>query len=407
MQKLSGRVQRKTSKLQRAKFTSRCERMANSAAAAERLTTRLMEGPALSATLICNRSSLLVSTGGPHILQVNSSVTIQGVKGPGASWVNDTFTVEEVVSPSYVKLSKAGLPLAPRDVPYSFNGPISIAPFGSVHIYWPIAKVTTGSTPHTLPSFGAVEIAGSNDSRFHGSQAALALDSSGLSFYFRLAFLPGGDVTSPCSAAKINHRFDDVMRSVPAYSAIHLGPGTFETRGTASIYVSDSNDFSQVHVGWILRAGQRLLGSGIDVSVVKLVLPMDEINQTVAIAHHSNPSADYAEVADLTLDVNVDGHVAPYGAFPAPVTCDAVSLGGNFIRVRRVRAIHFCTQAAAEGFVIGVNATDSRPAPVFNVVEECILELPGRNNTHETTLLSNVGNDSRISRFQLFFPSSC
>jgi len=56
-------------------------------------------------------------------------------------------------------------------------------------------------------------------------------------------------------------RFDAVMQTIAAQFpgkkvAIHLGPGTFETRG----YPNSG--------GWQIKAGMRILGSGIDVTTI-------------------------------------------------------------------------------------------------------------------------------------------
>jgi hypothetical protein len=85
---------------------------------------------------------------------------------------------------------------------------------------------------------------------------------------------------------------------------------------------------------------------------------------------------DFFELSDLTVDCNGPGHTAPYGIFPAPVTCGAVILGGNFTALSRVRVINFCTLGLSGG--------------AFMAIEDCIVEKPGENNTHETTLLTSV-----------------
>src|SRR5262249_15694893 len=91
------------------------------------------------------------------------------------------------------------------------------------------------------------------------------------------------------------------------------------------------------------------------------------------------------------------GHVAPYKIFPAPVTCGAVVLIGSFMRVHRVRVVNFCVQAPPECFPIALFASSSQPAS-FNIVEDCIVEKPSENNTHETTLLCSVGDAYANSR---------
>ena len=376
--------------------------------------TRL--GPALSATLTCNLREFVVGTQFAHGLLPGdvgvALVTINSVRGPGLASFNGTFTLKEILSPLHfvLEITTPYLPTAPPDVESSAfeftrttypnnTGNLNTLP-AIARIFWPVAKVAT-TVPHGLPSFGAVKVEGIT-SPYAGEYVALGPDSSGQKFAFRLSSLPPADDTSPlsCTVTKINHRFDEAMRSVPVYSVIHLGPGTFETRGGAPDYLAHINDWTQVHVGFVVRQGQRLLGSGIGATTVTLVLPIDGINQTTAITHFSNQlatNADYAEVADLTVDCNALFHAAPYGIFPAPVTCGAVDLAGSFMSLRRVRAINFCVQAYSECFALALGPGKSltpgvSQPPVFNVIEDCIVEKPGENNTHETTLL-NIHTD--------------
>jgi hypothetical protein len=372
-------------------------------------------GPPLSATLTCNRFEFVVGTQFNHditSLTPPKQVTITGAVGPAADWFNGVFTVQEILSPLHFVLqfdaAKTGtppvnLPVAPPDVPYSYNPFIKVLlPNGTnviAHIYWPVAKVTT-TQAHGVPSFGAVKIEIEDEnirSTFAGEYVALGPASTGQSFYYRLSSLPDGNTTASSTVTRIIHRYDEVMRTAPTCSVIHLGPGTFETRGYAPIYISNPNNYTQLHVGYVFRPGQRLLGSGLGASVLKLVLPLDEINQTSAIGNAGHPQApisevtDYAEVRDLTIDCNAPGHVAPYGIFPAPVTCGGVGLGGSFMRASRVRVINYCTQGRAECFGLFFFPNLSQP-PVFNVIEDCIMEKPGENNTHETSQLGSVGD---------------
>jgi len=374
--------------------------------------TRL--GPGLQASLTFKGRQFVLSTNFANGLQPDSVVTITNARGPAAAWFNKSFKVVEKLSALHVLLSfdyldgqtaPSGNPPAPPDVPYSFNDYIYVNYADSTenihktlptiaHIYWPIARVTVPAN-HGLKVFDAVTVGNVSPIDYQGDYPILGpLSPTGTGFAYRLRFLPGSDVTTPinCTVTRRIHRYDEVMRAAPFPSVIHLGPGLFETRGAAPIYVANATDYTQLHTGCIIRAGQRLLGSGMGVTTLKLVLPVDDLNQTTAIGNYSYPNADGAEVSDLTVDCNADGHAAPHGTFPAPVTCGAVGLGGSFIHIHRVRAIHFCTQARAECFVLGAGASDHGTVPTFNVLEDCIMEEPGRNNTHETTLLINGGS---------------
>jgi hypothetical protein len=369
----------------------------------------LQQGPSIEAQVTCKRAEFVVGTQWEHGLlaaDIGSDVTITGARGPGEEWFNDTFTLKAIVSPIHFALefTKSGLPPVPPEVESSSFDFIKVSyPINSgnlnalpaiARIYWPVAKVSA-SQDLALSTFGSALIEDVSTGDFEGNYAVLGPGDAGTSFRYRLKFLPPADVTSAlaCQVGKVTCRFDEVMRATPANSVIHLGPGSFETRGSAPVYIANPSDWTQLHVGFIIRPAQRLLGSGLGASVLKLVLPVDGINQTAAIATFLNvfPNVDYAEVADLTIDCNAPEHAAPYGVFPAPVTCGAVNLSGSFIVLRRVRATNFCTQARAECFVLGLGPGTGGSAPVFNVIEDCIVEKPGENNTHETTLLSNGG----------------
>src|SRR5258708_1140846 len=56
-------------------------------------------------------------------------------------------------------------------------------------------------------------------------------------------------------------KFDALMDGFAANTAIFLGPGTFETKGHGD----------GVSGGWQAKSGQRIMGSGIDVTILKIV----------------------------------------------------------------------------------------------------------------------------------------
>src|SRR5258707_27076 len=75
---------------------------------------------------------------------------------------------------------------------------------------------------------------------------------------------PGsGTVTDPYDASALSV-FDALMNSFQPYTTIHLGPGLFATSGHAD----------GVGGGWQPRRGQRIVGSGIDVTMLKLTPPL-------------------------------------------------------------------------------------------------------------------------------------
>src|SRR5713101_2003927 len=93
--------------------------------------------------------------------------------------------------------------------------------------------------------------------------------------------------------------FDGLMNGFPANTAIHLGPGTFQTQGYSP----------NIAGGWQPRPGQRITGSGIEVTTLKVVNASDTTYLTVAIGN--NPFTNFLygfELADLTVDCNMAAH---------------------------------------------------------------------------------------------------
>src|SRR5439155_16855327 len=105
----------------------------------------------------------------------------------------------------------------------------------------------------------------------------------------------------------------------------------------------------------------------------------------------------------------VIGGVQPptgYCASYAPVSCGAIRLWGNHIRVRRIRCINFGTQNFIECFGIHVVAPPgpNQDQSVDNVVEDCIFEQPAFNNTHESSLIYVGYTDASIGGSHFFLP---
>jgi hypothetical protein len=168
--------------------------------------------------------------------------------------------------------------------------------------------------------------------------------------------------------------FDALMRALPGDTAIHLGRGVFETHGFSP----------NVAASWQPKSGQKIIGSGIDVTVLKLVNASVAGNPYWVIGGDYNHFLAAFEASDLTLDCNLDGQVVPGHTFP-PVTCGAISLAGKHMRIRRIRAINFGTLTNLECFVLGSAGAHADNVAAGNestdcVIEDCIVERPAINN---------------------------
>src|SRR5262249_10910344 len=156
----------------------------------------------------------------------------------------------------------------------------------------------------------------------------------------------------------------------------------FETRGEAP-------GLTTVH-GWRPLSGWRIVGSGMGATTLKLVGGYVRNLHYAAIGTDYYQSLDGFEVSDLTIDCNAEGQAGAY------VASGAVTIlgGGRNILIRRVRAIHFGTQAPdfyVENFVLfvvgthpGYVAANGNTAGV--VIEDCICEQPAQNNYWNSTL---------------------
>ena len=156
-------------------------------------------------------------------------------------------------------------------------------------------------------------------------------------FKYGMNGTPGASATGSPTCTLDPHEFDALMRSLSTNTTIHLGPGTFLTKGFCL-------SAPAIFASWQPKSGWRMLGSGIDVTVLKLVEASLEGAFYSAIGTiYYNPAYRLSgfEVSDLTVDSNLSGQPIPSGKDFAPVTCGAILAGGTQIRIRRVRAINF------------------------------------------------------------------
>jgi hypothetical protein len=170
--------------------------------------------------------------------------------------------------------------------------------------------------------------------------------------------------------------FDTVMRGMPANSLIHIGPGVFESKGTAIRGV----------LGWAPKSGQRVLGSGWGITTLKLVnASWRELEYTLIGHSKYYDFIEDFEASDLTFDCNIAGQPNQL------VDCRAISINGKHVRLRRLRAINFSSQTIgySENFVFAVGA----PHPdavgkegVDCVIEGCIAEWPGLNPANNSSV---------------------
>src|SRR5206468_2235818 len=95
-------------------------------------------------------------------------------------------------------------------------------------------------------------------------------------------------------------RFDDIMRGLGLNTRVHIGPGTFETRGSPNYYDP---------ARWQVQSGQRITGAGMGLTILRLQgappSPQGAYTSQGAIAAVDHLSG--FELADLTIDCNLPG----------------------------------------------------------------------------------------------------
>jgi hypothetical protein len=180
-------------------------------------------------------------------------------------------------------------------------------------------------------------------------------------------------------------KFDTVMAtlSLSPNISVHLGPGTFVTNG---FY-----EGMQQNVSWQPSPGMRIVGSGIDVTTLKLADGLAAGRHYYAIGHAlgAGSSRDYFEVSELTIDCNL-------GQQPADVACGAVRVMGSHTRIRHIKAINWGTNSSTRPCLVIAAITadkDSSATADDCGIEECLVvpatATPAANT--QTTLLHAGG----------------
>jgi hypothetical protein len=183
-------------------------------------------------------------------------------------------------------------------------------------------------------------------------------------------------------------RFDDIMANkLPADApvTVHLGPGTFDTSGYCD----------GVTGGWSPRPAMKIVGSGIDVTTLRLVGAADpqppDYRHYFVIGHplaSGGSLMDSFEVGELTIDCNLSDLTGSRFA------CGAVRLMGNHARVRRVKVVNWGTKTSARPcHVVAMIVADPAwtAAEITNSgIDERIAVLPG-NGTATPITVFHVG----------------
>ena len=188
-------------------------------------------------------------------------------------------------------------------------------------------------------------------------------------------------------------QFDIVMNRTDVALAnvvIHLGPGTFVTNGYADNVVG----------GWKIQPGMKILGSGIDVTILQINnTSMTAARHYFAVGHPvlaSDVARDYFELSDLTVDANLPSS-------STLVACGAVRVLGSYARIRRVKAINWGTNSVSVPcyvFSLLTANPGATPLPLEAVncgIEDCYGVKPATTVAGGSVTVVNVGSQLDLS----------
>ena len=138
------------------------------------------------------------------------------------------------------------------------------------------------------------------------------------------------------------------MNSLPANSTIHILAGLYQTKGQA---------------GFKVKTCQKILGSGIDVTILQL--PTGYVfggSGATIICSQQDPGVTNCEVCDLTCDCNKLNNSDTY---------NGVYLDGSQNAIRRVKVIN-CGKFGGNSEAWGIDLSNtSLPNSVGNIIEDC------------------------------------
>lgn len=162
----------------------------------------------------------------------------------------------------------------------------------------------------------------------------------------------GGTLASPLDGSS-RANFDQNMNNLPQYSTIHVLPGVYQTWGANY---------------WVLKSGDKLIGSGIDVTVIQLArnVPGITTNWGTCVIY-SEYNVTNCEVSDLTCDGNFD--------ISENATLSGVNLYGTQNAVRRIKVKNLGytdlgTNGYSESFAISLSNMLLSTSE-GNIIEEC------------------------------------
>jgi hypothetical protein len=187
-------------------------------------------------------------------------------------------------------------------------------------------------------------------------------------------------------------KFDALMNGVSVNTTVHLGPGTFQTSGYAD----------GLSGGWQPKSAMKIVGSGIDVTTLKLANTTATNHHLFAIGHQLGPGSlmDYFEVSGLTFDCNLALQSG------ASVAAGAVRILGNHARIRLVKVINWGTKNSSTPCFVIAALTADPASGVSGVtdcgIDECIAINPSAGNVGPATVFHTGPKDDSGTNAEAF-----
>jgi len=227
---------------------------------------------------------------------------------------------------------------------------------------------------------------------------ALLLESAPFDVWisYRLDGVRGSGTASDPWDGHTQALFDACLNGIATknpVTRIHLGPSPRDSNGVVLPYLTKgyADDGSG---GWQAKAGMRIVGSGMEATMLKLDAPSSAAHH-FAVGHSLGNAtiADTFEISDLTIDCNLAGA-------GSSAACGAIRVMGDHVRICRVKAINWGTKFSSRPCYVFSLITGSPdnvvPEAVNAGIENCVAITPGVGNNGVVTVF-NVGSQDDLS----------
>jgi hypothetical protein len=190
-------------------------------------------------------------------------------------------------------------------------------------------------------------VTGNGAAQWNGTFLIYSVTSTTFKYYMNAA--PSAAASGlPVSALKVlGYRFDDIMSALSANTTVRLGPTSASRPFLTKGYKDGGGG------GWQAKADMKIIGSGVDVTTLRLVGQASN-GTYYAVGHDfANGTVDFFELSELTIDANLMIPTANSSV------CGAVRVMGNHAKVRRIKVINWGANAVKSLFVVSVITADA------------------------------------------------